>query len=166
MCSVWHLEPSSFSVWRSELCLYFGIQIHFPSWHSVPPSSFSFGVQSRCAYSFRHLESPSSFSFGVQSCCAYLFSHLKSPSLFSFDVQSHYAYSFRHFESPPFLLLEFKVIFFLSLIIQNHSSWCSYSLASHILPSRFYIHPLFPHLVVLCLSLVHHALLDFPFPGT
>ena len=122
MSLVWHLEPSSSSVWRSELCLYFGIQIHCPSWHSVPPSSFSFGVQSRCAYSFRHLESPSSFIFGIQSCCAYSFCHLESPSLFSFDIQSHYAYSFRHFESLPFLLLEFKVIFFLSLFIQSHSS--------------------------------------------
>ena len=90
MSSVWHLKPSSSLVWRSEPCLHFGIQSHCPVWHSVPPSSFSFGVQSRCACSFRHL---------------------KSPFFFNFDVQSCYAYSFRHFESPPFLFLAFRVIF-------------------------------------------------------
>ena len=51
------LEPS-FTVWRSELCLRFGIQSHRPTQYSKPLSSFSFGVQSCHAYSFRHLESP------------------------------------------------------------------------------------------------------------
>ena len=44
---------------RSEPCIHFDIQSHCPAWHSVLPSSLSFGVQNCCAYSFRHLESPS-----------------------------------------------------------------------------------------------------------
>ena len=43
--------------WRSESCLHFGIQSHCSAWHSVSPFFFSFGIQSRCAYSFRHFES-------------------------------------------------------------------------------------------------------------
>ena len=67
-------------------------------------------------------------------------------------IQSHHLSSFGHSES-----------FFLSHIIQSHSSQHSYSLALHILPSQFYIRPHFPHFITLCLSLVHHALLCFDF---
>ena len=77
--SLWHLEPQfyfisvqshlfQFQAFRvihfisfrhSEPCLHFSIQNHCPAWHSIPSSSFNFGVQSYRAYSFKHLESPS-----------------------------------------------------------------------------------------------------------
>ena len=68
--SFFHLEfrVTIFSfVWSLELRLHFGIQSHCSTWHSVPPSFFSFGIQSHCAYSFQHFESPFFLSFVVQS---------------------------------------------------------------------------------------------------
>ena len=103
MSSVWHLESPSSSVWRSELCLHFDIQSHCPTWHSVPPSLFSFGVQSRFF-----------------------------PALSS-------------------------IVMALGIHIRWHCTSCLHD---------FYVHPHFPHLVTLCLSLVHYVLLDFSFPCT
>ena len=101
--SVWHLEPPSSSVWCSELCLHFYIQNHCPTWHLVPPSLFSFGVQSRFF-----------------------------PALSS-------------------------IVMALGIHIRWHCTSCLHD---------FYVHPHFPHLVTLCLSLVHYVLLDFSFPCT
>ena len=70
MSSVWHLKPSFSSVWLSEPCLHFGIQSHCPFRHSEPSCSFSFGVQSCCAYSFRHL-GPLCSCFGLREPMSY-----------------------------------------------------------------------------------------------
>ena len=56
--------------------------------------------------------------------------------------------------------------FFSSFVIRSHGSQHSCSLALCIRSSQFYIRPHFSYLVTLCLSLIHHALLDFPFPCT
>ena len=84
---VGHLEPSSSLVWRLELCLHFGIQSICPVQHSVPPSSFSFDVQSCCAYSFRHFESPSFLIFGFQN--HFFFSAL-SFRVIALDIHIHW----------------------------------------------------------------------------
>ena len=47
--------------------------------------------------------------------------------------------------------------FLLTHIIQSHSPWHSYPLTLHIWPSGSYIHPHCPHLITLCLSLIHHC---------
>ena len=83
---------------------------------------------------------PFSFSFDVQSCCAYSFRHLESPSFLIFCVQSHFSSA-----------LSCRVI----------TSGIHNSLALHILLSRFYISSHFPHLVTLCLSLVHLVTFEF-----
>ena len=93
---------------RSESCLHFDIQSHCPTWHSMPPSSFSFGIQSCRAYSFRHLESPS-FLFLVfrvifpQPC------HSQSWLLaFMFTGIAHLAFTIlcsSSFSSPRYLVL-------------------------------------------------------------
>ena len=108
MSSVRHLEPSSSLVWSSKPCLHFGIQSHFPIWHSIP-SSFSLGIQNRCAYSFRHLESSFFLLFGIQKFFFLNLYYSEAQLLaFIFTGIAHFAFTILHsssFSSPRYLVL-------------------------------------------------------------
>ena len=76
------------------------------------------------------------------------------------------AYSFRHLESSSFILLAFRIISPQPCHSESRLLTFIFTGIAHLTFMVLRSSLVFPHLVTLCLSLIHHALLDFPFHYT
>ena len=82
---LWHLEPSSLLNYDVQSCSsQFDVQrCQFLNYNLQSLHLLQFGIQSHCAYSFRHFELPHFLFFGVQS-------HFSSSLLFRVIAHSIY----------------------------------------------------------------------------
>ena len=137
------------SVFRATLlafriAIFFQFSIQSHSYRSKPLSSV-LGVQSRVfILTFKAI-----VQLGIRCHHPPLVLAFRAVVHTHSGIQSHHLSSFWCSES-----------FFPNLVIHSHGSQHSSSLALHILLSRFYVRPHFPHLVTSCLSFVHRVLLN------
>ena len=169
-----HLELSfSFSSVFKATLLVFGIVIFFQfsiqgrSYHSEP-FPLVLDVQSH-VFSLA-FQPPSSSIWRSEPCLRFGIQNHRStqysvpPFLFSFGIQSFRVYSFKHLESSSFIILAFRVISPQPCHSESRLLTFIFTGIAHLTFMVLHSSSIFSNLVTLCLSLIHHALLNFPFP--
>ena len=169
-----HLELSfSFSSVFKATLLVFGIVIFFQfsiqgRFYHSEPFPLVLDVQSH-VFSLA-FQPPSSSIWRSEPClCFGIQNHRPTqysvpPFLFSFGVQSFRVYSFKHLESSSFIILAFRVISPQPCHSESRLLTFIFTGIAHLTFMVLHSSSIFSNLVTLCLSLIHHALLNFPFP--